>query len=131
VGAGAAVELDEAIEGEEGDGEDAEGESACRGGRDAGEAKGEELDGGPHGQSYRGIEVAFEVPVAEEIVADGGVAVPTFIGVLGPVGPGRVVGKVGVEMKEVKEEEDDSDGEQEAAHDGGETDPRGLRIRIF
>jgi len=61
-------------------------------------------------------------------VADGGVAVPAFVGVLGPVGPGRVVGKVGVEMEEVQGEQSGCCGEQEDSHEGREAEPRGFRI---
>jgi hypothetical protein len=40
------------------------------------------------------------MPVAEEVGSDGGVAVPAFVGVLGPVAcPWRVVRKVSAEMK--------------------------------
>jgi len=124
----AGIELDESVEGEESEGEDAEGEGAGGDGRDAGDAEGEELDGGPDGEGYGGVEVAFEVPVAEEVMADGGVAVPAFVGVLGPVGPGGVVGEVGVEMEEVQGEEDGCRGEQEDAHDGCEAEARGFRI---
>ncbi len=42
-------------------------------------------------------------------VADGGVAVPAFVGVFGPVHPGRVVGEVGLEMEGVEVEEDGGD----------------------
>jgi hypothetical protein len=44
--------------------------------------------------------------VAALEVADGSVAIPTFVGVFGPVHPGGVVGEVGVEMKGVQDEED-------------------------
>ena len=53
--------------------------------------------------------------MAEIEVADGRIAVPTFVGVLGPVHPGRVVGEVGREMEEVKGKEQAGDGEEKAA----------------
>ena len=45
-------------------------------------------------------------------VADGAVAVPAFVGVLGPVHPGGVVGEVGAEMEGVQDEEDGRDAEE-------------------
>src|SRR5665213_3604217 len=68
----------------------------------------------------RGVEVALPVPVAEEDLANGGVAVPAFVGVFRPVVPGGVVGEVGAEVEEVEREEDGRDREEEPAEDGRE-----------
>ncbi len=45
-------------------------------------------------------------------VADGCVAVPAFVGVLGPVHPGGVIGEVGAEMEGVKSQEGGGDEEE-------------------
>jgi hypothetical protein len=42
-------------------------------------------------------------------VANGGVSIPALVGVLGPVHPRRVIGKVGPEVKDVEAEEDCGD----------------------
>ena len=120
MGAGTGVEIDEAIESKEREGEDAERKRAGGGGGDAGEAKGDPFDSGPDRQGDGGIEVALEIPVAEKVMADGGVAVPAFVGVLGPIDPGRVVGEVGGEMEEVQGEEDGRDDEQDRSQRAGE-----------
>jgi len=80
---------------------------------------------GPDGECGGGVEVAGDVPVAELKVADGGVAVPAFVGVFGPVHPGGVVGGIGGEVAEVegekeggREEEENLKGLEEAGRDG-------------
>jgi hypothetical protein len=42
-------------------------------------------------------------------MADGSIAVPSFVGVLGPVHPGGVVGEVGVEVEGMQGEKDSGD----------------------
>ena len=95
--------------GEKDEGEDADSEGSRGGDTDAGEAKDDGLDQGPDGKCGGGVEVSGNVPVAALEVADGGVAVPAFVGVLGPIHPGRVVGEVGLEMDGVEAEEDRGD----------------------
>ncbi len=114
--------------GEQDEGEDAYGECARRSDTDAGEAEDGGLEQGPDGEGGRGVEVAGDVPVATLEVADGSVAVPAFVGVLGPVHPGRVVGEVGPEMQGVEAEEDrgdekerDLNGLEETRRNGGQT----------
>ena len=102
---------------EQDEAEDGDGEGACGGETDAGEAEEGGFEQGPDGEGGGGVEVAGDVPVAALEVADGGVAVPAFVGVLGPVHPGGVVGEVGVEMEGVEGEED-SGGEEENGLDG-------------
>src|SRR6185437_14607204 len=101
--------LQQDVEREEREAEDAECESARSDGRDPGELEDDELEHGPDGKRDGGVEVARPVPVASEVVADGGV------GVLGPVHPGRVVGEVRSEMEKVKRKEDRCHGEQKQA----------------
>ena len=81
---------DERRKAEEADGEGARGDDA-----DAGELEDETEEDGPDGQGDGRVEVAGDVPVASLKVADGGVAVPALIGVLGPVHPWGVGGEVG------------------------------------
>ena len=69
---------------------------------DASEAEEGGFDKRPDGKCGGGVEVSGDVPVAALEVADGAVAVPSFVGVFGPVHPGGVVGEVGVEMNGVK-----------------------------
>jgi len=63
------------------DSEDAEHEDA--GGDDAysGEVKDDALDERPYGKGGGSVEVAGDVPVAQQEMADCGVAVPAFVGV--------------------------------------------------
>jgi hypothetical protein len=77
-----------------------------------GEAEEGRLEKRPDGERGGGVEVAGDVPVTTLEVADGCIAVPAFIGVLCPVHPGRVVGKVGVEMESMQSEEEGSDEEE-------------------
>ncbi len=80
--------------------EESDGEPA--GGLDGnpGEEEQDPLEERPDGHGRRGVEISRHVPVAEQMSANGGVAVPSLVGVLGPVKvPGRVVGKVGAQMK--------------------------------
>ena len=114
--------------GEQNEGKDAYGEGACGGDTDAGEAKDGGLEQRPDREGGGGVEVAGDIPVAALEVADGGVAVPAFVGVLGPVHPGGVVGEVGLEMQGVEAEEDrcdekkrDLNGLEETRRDGRQT----------
>ncbi len=100
------------VGGGEDEGEDGYGEAAGGDEIDAGEAKERGFEERPDGESGGGVEVAGDVPVAALEVADGSVAVPAFVGVLGPVHPGGVVGEVGVEVKGVQDEEDGGEEEQ-------------------
>jgi hypothetical protein len=86
--------------------EDTYGKGTCGGDSDASEAKDGGLNQGPNREGGRRVEVAGDVPVATLEVADGGVAVPAFVGVLGPVHPGGVVGKIRPEMQGVETEKD-------------------------
>ncbi len=97
---------------DEDEAEDGDGEGAGGGEVDAGEAEEGGFEKRPDGEGGGGVEVSGDVPVAALEVADGAVAVPAFVGVLGPVHPGGVVGEVGVEMEGVQGEEDGG-GEQE------------------
>src|SRR5665213_4354783 len=100
--------------------EDAEREGAGGGEGDSRDAEDEVLQRRPDGEGDRGVEVALPVPVAEEDLANGGVAVPAFVGVFGPVVPGGAVGEVGAEVEEVEREEDGREREEEPAEDGRE-----------
>ena len=86
--------------------EDGDGEGSGSDEGDAGCEKEQGFQEGPDGERGGGVEVAGKVPVAELEVADGGIAVPAFIGVLGPVHPGGEIGEVRGEMDEVKREEE-------------------------
>ena len=97
---------------EENAGEDGDGEGASGGETDAGEAEESRFEQRPDGERGGGVEVAGDVPVAAQEVADGAVAVPAFVGVFGPVHPGGVVGEVGAEMEGVKSQEDGGDEEE-------------------
>ena len=92
--------------GEQDESEDAHGESTRWGHADTGEAKDGGLNQRPNREGGRRIEVAWDVPVTALEVANGGVAVPAFVGVLGPVHPRGVVGKVCPEMQGMETEED-------------------------
>jgi len=104
----------------EGQAEDEEGEGAGGGEGDSRDAEDEVLQRRPDGERDRGVEVALPVPVAEEDLANGTVAVPAFVGVFRPVVPGGVVGEIGAEVEEVEDEEDRRDREEEPAEDGRE-----------
>ena len=73
--------------------------------RDAGEAEEDRLEKGPEGQGGCGVEVAVHVPVAQLVVADGGVAIPAFVGIFAPVHPLGEVWKVRAEMDIMQGEE--------------------------
>jgi hypothetical protein len=116
------------IGGKEDAGEDGDSESACGGEVDAGEAEERGFEKRPDGKGGGRVEVAGDVPVAALKVADGSVAVPAFVGVLGPVHPGGVIGEVGVEMYGVEGEEEGGD-EEEKGFDGVEDTRRdGVRV---
>ena len=69
---------------------------------------------GQTGRAAAGLKSPGDVPVAEQEVADGGVAVPAFIGVFGPVFPRGLVGKIRLQVNPVQSEEDrrrDQEGE--------------------
>src|SRR5436305_607685 len=85
---------DQEVGGDEGEGKDRYCEST--GGREAyaGVAEEKELQERPDGKGGGGVKVSGDVPMAEEEVANGSVAVPALVGVLGPVHPGGVVGEV-------------------------------------
>ena len=91
---------------DEDSGENCDGEGSGGDEGDASEVEEERFKKGPDGERSSGVEVAGDVPVAELEVADGGVAVPAFVGVFGPVHPGGVVGKVGGEVDGMKDEEE-------------------------
>src|ERR1035438_8917415 len=55
-----------------------EGKQAIGGEADSGEMEDAGQERGPDGKRDGGIEVAVEIPVAGEVVADGGVAVPAL-----------------------------------------------------
>ena len=93
------------VEQEEGDGERA---GSFNG--DAGEEEEQPLEEGPHGDGRGGVEVARDVPVAEEVGADGGVAVPAFVGVLGPILPRGVIGEIRAEVPRVHRCEENEKG---------------------
>ena len=77
------------------------------------------------------VEVTGDVPVAALEMSDGSVAVPSFVGVLGPVHPWGVIGEVSVEMKDVQNEEDGG-GEEEndlgGLKDAGWTGVRAVHV---
>jgi len=100
------------VGGEEDTGEDGDGEGAGCGEIDAGKTEESGFEKGPDGESGGGVEVAGDVPVTAQEVADGSIAVPAFVGVLGPVHPGGVIGEVGAEMKGVKSQEGGGDEEE-------------------
>jgi hypothetical protein len=66
--------------------------------------------------------------VAALKVADGSVAVPAFVGVLGPVHPGGVIGKVSVEMYCVEGEEEGGNEEEKSFDDVEDTRRDGVRM---
>ena len=97
-------------EAEEDAGKNGHGEGS---GGDEGNASEGEQEGfkrGQDGESGGGVEVAGDVPVAELEVADGGVAVPAFVGIFRPVHPGGLVGEVGGEVDGVQGEEEGGQG---------------------
>ncbi len=99
-------ELHQAIADEQGKAEDRDAEEAgCRQ-ADAGDAKENKLQHRPHGQGRGGVEVSGNVPVSEQVMADGGIAVPALIGVLGPVHPLGVVGEVRAQVDIMQREEE-------------------------
>ncbi len=58
----------------------------------------------PHRQRYRRIEVTGYVPVAEQVLANRGVPIPAFIGVLGPVAdPRRVIREIRGQVERVED----------------------------
>jgi hypothetical protein len=95
------------IRGEDDEAEDPDGQGAGGDKADSGEVKEGGFEKGQDGEGGGGVEVSGNVPVAALEVTDGGVAIPAFVGVLGPVHPGGVVGEVGAEVKGVQEEEDE------------------------
>src|SRR5215469_872812 len=107
--------LQQDVEEDEREAEDAEGESSCSYRCYAGELEDEKLECGPYGKCDCRIEVAAPVPVAGKVMANSGVAVPAFVGVLGPVHPGRAVGEVCGEMEKVERKEHRRYREQEQA----------------
>ena len=104
---------------DEDSGEDGDGEGAGGGERDAGELEDEAFEDRPDGERGGGVEVSGQVPLAALEVTDGGITVPAFVGVFGPVHPGGVVGEVGVEMKGVEGQEDRRD-EEKGGLDGSD-----------
>jgi len=116
---------EEEVGGEEDASEDGYGEGAGGGEGDSGEVEECGFEEGPEGEGGGGVEVPGDVPVSALVVADGGVAVPAFVGVFGPVHPGGVVGGIGGEVAEVegekeggREEEENLKGLEEAGRDG-------------
>ena len=92
--------------------EKGDGQPARRLDRDSGKAEQHPFEEGPHRHRRRGVEVPGQVPVAEQVSANGGVAVPALIGVFGPVHePRRVVGKIGAEMQRVQQGEAADEGQ--------------------
>ena len=71
----------------------------------AGEAEDRQLQQRPDRQRGGGVEVSGHMPGSSLQLADRRIAVPSLIGVLGPVHPRRVVGKVGGEMQIVQREQ--------------------------
>jgi hypothetical protein len=104
---------DEEVGDEQDEREDGDGESARGGEADSGEVEDESFEEGPDGQRGGGIEVSGNIPVAELEVSNGGVTVPSFVGVLGPIHPGGVVGEVGFEVKGVQIQKDGGSAEEQ------------------
>ena len=72
----------------------------CGFNRNPGDAEQYPLEKWPHRHRRRGVEVAAQVPVPEQVGAHRRIPIPAFIGVLGPIGnPRSVVGKVRAQMK--------------------------------
>ena len=113
---------------QEDEAKDGDSQRAGGGEVDAGEAEESRFEERPDGKGCGGVEVSGDVPVAALEVTDGPVAVPAFVGVFGPVHPGRVIGEVGVEMEGVQNEEDG--GYEEENGLGGLEDAGGNGVRM-
>ena len=86
--------------------EESDGQPARGLNRDPGNPEQHPLQKRPHGNGGRGIEVARQMPVPEQVGANGGVSVPALIGVLRPVHkPRRMVGEIGAEIERVQDRE--------------------------
>ena len=85
---------------------------------DSGEAEESEFEGGQNGQCDGGVEISVNIPGAEDVVLDGGFAIPTFVGVLRVVHPRGLVGEIGAEMDGVQGEERGDGGQPEPVEIG-------------
>ena len=86
--------------------EDPHRQSAHRLQRDAGKEEQKPLKKRPNGRRGGRVEVSRQVPVTRQVRANRTIAPPALVGVLGRVvHPGRMVRKIGAQMKRMKQSE--------------------------